>query len=215
MLAADTVLSIQGLFIPFMAGLLLSFLGSMPPGMISLTVAKRSMEKGISSALLLAGGAAFVEFFQTIIAVCLSQSYSEGQSFQAVFQWIAWLVFLVLGLYYLLVNPTNPVVKDPKEHLRLRDFGLGIWIGSLNMLAFPYWMFYGTFLQVEGYLQTSMAHFISMGIGVSLGTFFVLWIYAETAQILIQRMPQWMSWTNRGLGLIMLSLSLIQLWNLL
>src|ERR1041385_6703022 len=54
--------------IHFFLGLATSFAGSLPPGVISITVIDSAVRKSFRSSLMVAGAASFVEFFQSFIA---------------------------------------------------------------------------------------------------------------------------------------------------
>mgnify|MGYP003382638353 CR=1 FL=1 len=73
----------------FAAGFVLSLFGSLPPGLISLSVAQTAIQKGVIAALFLAAGAAGAEFFQAWAAVALTDWFMSHPGAEQIFQWAA------------------------------------------------------------------------------------------------------------------------------
>lgn len=196
--------------IPFLAGFLLSFIGSMPPGMINLTVAKAAIDKGLRRALWIGLGAALVESLQAWLALQFAATLRAWEGWQVWFQVLAVIVLGGIGLFYLLSKPRRPIARAIHPRQNLRDFGLGLWISSLNLLAFPYWVFYGTYLQGQHLLHMVPRELVAMSLGVGLGTFLLLWLYARGGQVLVNRLPAVMHWTHRAVGAVMIGLGMWQ-----
>ena len=79
-----------------LAGIILSLMGSLPPGLISLSVAQTSIARSWQAGMALALGAAFAEFFQAWVAIVLTDWFLTHN---AVIQWFNWFsipVFLPL-----------------------------------------------------------------------------------------------------------------------
>jgi len=197
---------IAQMLIPCLAGLLLSFVGSMPPGMINLTVAKAAIDRGLRRALWIGLGAALVESLQAWLALQFAATLRAWEGWQVWFQVVAVVVLGSIGLFYLLAKPQAPAAKAMRARQTLRDFGLGLWISSLNLLAFPYWVFYGTYLQGQDLLRKTPLELAAMSLGVGLGTFGLLWLYAQGGQALVNRLPTVLRWTHRAVGAVMLGL---------
>ena len=108
----------------FFAGFLLSLMGSIPPGLISLTVAQTSIARGFTAAMVLATGAAFAEFFQAWVAVLLTDWFLSHPMAERWFHWAAMPVFFVLGFHLLFLakppNPSMPVIPTTMRRQFLR-----------------------------------------------------------------------------------------------
>jgi|GEM_PF-501907 len=79
------------------AGFILSLFGSIPPGLISLSVSQASISRGLSAAMALASGAALAEFFQAWAAVVLTDWFLSHPAAAQGFHWAAVPVFFVIG----------------------------------------------------------------------------------------------------------------------
>lgn len=133
-----------------LAGFVLSLLGSLPPGLINLSVAYIAIRRSFIAAMVLGTGAAFAEYFQALVAVAL---VGVIPSFKAVFEWIAAFVFLALG-FYMLFWPKKPGKPDEIDEISLSSyFNRGVLISIFNLLAIPYWVTYCSWLQTEGWWE--------------------------------------------------------------
>ena len=62
----------------FLLGFVFSFIGSIPFGMINLTVVDTTIHKGLRAGIVLGLGAAIIEFFQAIIAVLFTHIFIDN-----------------------------------------------------------------------------------------------------------------------------------------
>lgn len=199
----------------FIAGFLLSLLGSIPPGLISLSVSQTAIARGIQAAFALAAGAAFAEFFQAWAAVALTDWFLSHPAAEKGFHWAAVPVFLILGVQLIFfakpARPDQPFVQGSL----FRQFGKGVLISAFNLLAIPYWFVYCGSLKVQGIWQEGIHFTLIFALGVSIGTFFALGLYALLSQLILQRSSDISRYANRIIGVIFLGLGAKVLWGLL
>lgn len=190
------------------AGLVLSLSGSLPPGLISLSVAQTSILRGYWSAIILGLGAAFAEFFQAWAAVAFADWFLQNPGAAKVFQIGAIPVFLGLAVYlwFFARAPRAPETDLPVAPLR--QFARGIVISVFNLLAIPYWVAYAGWLRVNSYWQEGRAHTLLFSLGVTIGTMIALTLYAWLAQELTRRSDMVARVVNRFVALIFLGLGL-------
>ncbi|MEM9987562.1 MAG: hypothetical protein AAF804_20925, partial [Bacteroidota bacterium] len=124
------------LMLLFFIGLALSYLGSMPPGLINLTVTQLAFNRGLTSAFWASVGAALVEGVQAWIAISFSSLFEAHADWQFRFRIAATLIFLALAGYLALGSKDAP---KGKEWPRSKSFLVGVSVSALNLLAFPYW----------------------------------------------------------------------------
>ena len=94
----------------FVAGFVLSLIGSLPPGLISLTVSQTSILRGLAAAMAVATGAAFAEFFQAWAAVLFADWFLGNPSAERGFQLAAVPVFGLIGLHLVFFCKTTKIV---------------------------------------------------------------------------------------------------------
>lgn len=199
-------------------GFLLSLLGSLPPGLISLSVAQTAVQRGLAAALVLGTGAAVAEFFQAWVAAEAAGWFLQHPVVEQGLRWAAVPVFLGLGCW--LVWASTPVTPPPapsakKEELGIgltRSFAQGLLLSLFNLLAIPYWLAYCAGLRStawweEGWVSTGL-----FSLGVMLGTFAALALYAWAAYRAVQHSAAVARYANRVVGMIFLGLGL---WALL
>ncbi|HAD10898.1 MAG TPA: hypothetical protein DCF33_00520 [Saprospirales bacterium] len=196
------------------AGFMLSLMGSLPPGLISLTVSQTSIQRGLAAAWAVAAGAAFAEFFQAWIAVVFTDWFLSHPVAERGFQWAALPVFLVLGIHLLFFAKSPTLKKTVVLPSLSNQFRKGILISVFNLLAIPYWFVYCGWLRMEGYWKDGTGYTLIFSIGVSLGTFAALGLYAWLGQAILKRSSSVAKYANRVIGLLFLGLGLKVLWSI-
>ncbi|TNE49417.1 MAG: hypothetical protein EP344_18210 [Bacteroidetes bacterium] len=199
----------------FFAGIALSLAGSLPPGLISLSVAQTSILRGFWSAIVLALGAAFAEFFQAWVAVAFSNWFLDYPDAARGFQMAAIPIFLGLAVYlwFFARPPRTPDAELPVAPLR--QLSRGMLISVFNLLAIPYWVAYAGWLRVNNYWKEGLSNTLLFAFGVTVGTMAALALYAWLAQELMRRSDMVARLINRFVALIFLGLGiklLVQVW---
>jgi len=200
-------------FIHFGLGYLLSLIGSLPLGMINMTVADEAINKGFRAAMIIAFGAAIIEFLQAFVALKFTYFFTDNPTVDFVIQWGVIPVFVLLGVYYLFKKTSPKNSKKTKESNS--GFLKGMMLSSLNMLAIPYWVFYGTYLGSEGLVQHGDFYIVVFALGVMMGGLTLFTAYAKLGVFLVERMDKIRFYTNRIIGILFLTLGILQLLRLL
>lgn len=186
----------------FASGLVLSMIGSLPPGVISVSVAQRAMSRGLQAAVWMSVGAAMVEFFQAFGAVVFADWFLSHPAVEQVFRWVTAPVFLVLGGYFLFskVTPTS----RSGAHSNQADFWHGAALSIFNFLAIPYWIFYCGWLKTEGWLIFNLKNSLLLSAGVFVGTTIILAGYGWLGRRIFEKSAALLGWVNIFLGLVFL-----------
>jgi len=183
-------------------GALLSFIGSLPLGMINMTVAETAMRRGMRSATRVAFGAAFIEFLQAFLVIKFTDFLLGNTTFDMAFHMLAFIVFFALTNYYLIfAKPVWPK-KQIHEQTGVKGFRRGLWISSLNVMVFPYWIFYSTYLSAQGWLQLQNLYIFLFCAGVMAGTFLLLFMYAKLGVFVFNKAKRMVRYTNQIIGVI-------------
>ncbi len=197
------------------AGFGLSLMGSLPPGLISLTVSQTAIQRSATAAWAMAAGAAVAEFFQAWIAVVFADWFLSHPVAERGFQWAAMPVFFILGIH-LLFFAKAPSLKKPVVMSSLRNhFGKGLLLSVFNLLAIPYWFVYVGWLRVEGWWKDGASNTLIFSLGVTLGTLVALGLYVWLGQIILKRSSSMAQYANRTIGLIFMALGCKVLWDLM
>ncbi len=192
----------------FIAGLALSLGGSFPPGLISLSVAQASILRGFWSAILMATGAAFAEFFQAWVAVIFSNWFMSHPMAARIFQMMAIPVFLGLAVHLWFFAKPPRSVEEELPVAPLRQFLRGIVISVFNLLAIPYWVTYTGWLRLNGWWREGNSYTFLFASGVFTGTMLALVLYSWLAREMTKRSDVVAKVANRFVALIFLGLGL-------
>lgn len=197
----------------FLLGFVFSFIGSIPFGMINLTVVDTTIHKGLRAGIVLGIGAAIVEFFQAIIAVLFTHVFIDNPQISQIIHWVAIPIFFGLAIYHFLQSGKETQHKSSEKSLS--PFYKGLFISSLNMLAVPYWVFYATYFTSVGWLSSTKGLLLVFCVGISVGAFSLFVVFAKLSSLVVQRMSKISSVTNQVLAVIFLGLGIFQLGKML
>ncbi len=193
----------------FLLGFVFSFIGSIPFGMINLTVVDTTIHKGLRAGIVLGLGAAIIEFFQAIIAVLFTQVFIDYPQIEEVIHWLAIPIFLGLAVYHYLQSKKESNHKSSEKSLP--PFYKGLFISSLNMLAIPYWVFYATYFGSIGWLSSEKSLLLIFCVGITAGAFSLFVVFAKLSSLVVKRMAKISSITNQVLAAIFLGFGVYQL----
>lgn len=192
----------------------LSFVGMLPPGMLTMKVIDTSFKQGIKAGLLFGLGAAFVEFFQSLLAIRFSvviATYLEGN---VIVQWVFIALLIMLGIGALLAKPKKKNFDAATEKAH-SAFINGMLLSMLNVIVYVFWMGVGAKFMQDGILENTLPMLTTFSFGVFAGSFSVYAIYAKLGHFILNRFEQVAKNINRILAIVFFTLALIQLFKLL
>lgn len=193
----------------FFSAFILSALGSVPPGLITLSIVQRTITSGKKAGLLVALGASLPEFIYAYVALVSLHFFQDNFRIEQSIQGFAIIVFLALGAYYLLKKSKPPTLqqeKKTKQHNLIR----GLLAGTLNILIIPFWIFIATWLASYGFEFSSPFITVVFCLGAALGALLVFWLYAILGHFLLSRLGDVVRYSNKVIGLIFFLLGIYQ-----
>jgi len=199
-----------------LVGFVLSAIGSVPIGLITLTIMERTVHHGSWSGVAVAMGATVAEFVYTFIALkFLTYFMAEVQVDQGI-RIASFIIFITLGLFFFL-RSLKPRKKRllPQVDGQHWDFFRGVVIGFMNMLIIPYWIVIGTMLESKMMSFSYNYLILFFSTGAALGAFAVFLCYIKLVKLVMARMEKAIIYTDRIVGTLFFTLSLIQLYNLM
>jgi threonine/homoserine/homoserine lactone efflux protein len=198
----------MNLLILFIIGIVLSAGGALPVGLINLSVAKRTINRGAKSGLMVALGASIIELLYTFIAVYFVDFLVRNEIISQFIQIAAFCIFLCLGIYYMLKKTKE--VEQPIRKSKARDFVLGIGISSMNMLIIPYWMFLSFWLKSNGFEFSGFNSILILSLGSTLGAFLVFILYIKLGSLIVNKLHMVTVYSNKFLGILFFGLAIFQ-----
>ena len=196
----------------FIAGFIVSFLGTLPIGVLNVTIMEVSLKKGMQSAIYFAMACALVELFYSYISVQLTRSIADFPALGTITESVASITLFVMGIFYIR-KQQNSVVSKQKS---VSSFYLGTLLSVLNVVAFPFWILYTSLLQAKGIVGISQ-HSLVIGYvsGISLGTIAGLLPFAYASRFLTGLVALHRHRLDKVIGFIFFFLSFCQFVSLL
>ena len=193
----------------FLFGMIFMSIGSSAPGLINLSVAERTIKRGLKAGIVAALGAATIEFIYTFIAIFFIDVIIKNAVIGKSIKWIAIGVFLGLGIFYLLRK--RSAVKSYDEYPNSKDYGYGLLIAGMNMLIIPTWIFLGLWLRSNGYDFRNMIDILAISMGAATGAFITFFGYAHLGKYIVNRIENVTKYSNKALGIFFIFLAAFQL----
>jgi len=164
----------------FLAGLIFSFLGSIPPGTMNLAILQLGMEQKIKIALRFSLAVAIIEYPYAWIAVAFENWLTSSPVIVENFQLITAIVMTVIGVFtvWSARKPSALYVKFNES-----GFRRGLVLSVLNPMAIPFWIGITAYLKAQNWIDlstTSLLH--SYLFGTSIGVFLLLILFTFLAQ---------------------------------
>jgi threonine/homoserine/homoserine lactone efflux protein len=171
--------------IAFLVAFIFSFIGSIPPGTLNLSIIQLGLEHRINVAWRFAIACTIIEIPYAWIAIEFENLIFDSPVVTDYFQLITGAVMIVLGTLNLIMAN-----KPSQLYQRFSDSGFrrGLILGILNPMALPFWIAMTAYLESNEWitLSTTIDKF-SYLMGVWLGAFVLLMILAFTAKKVVSQ----------------------------
>ena len=164
----------------FLIGLVVSFIGSIPPGTLNILVLQLGLENKIKTALRFALAVALVEYPYAWIAVEFEQWIMSSPLVLQNFQLTGATVMTTIGAFSLWSarKPSDFSVKFQQS-----GFRRGLVLSILNPQAIPFWIALTAYLKIEGWIVLDTPFRLhSYVFGTSVGVMILLSILALMAR---------------------------------
>jgi threonine/homoserine/homoserine lactone efflux protein len=195
-------------------GFTATIIGALPPGASNLAVIKTTMQENIYQSLKISYGAGIGEVLLAFIA------FSSGMVVQEFFAMHIWLQFLIagiLGIAGIYFIKTKQIEKRDKRKYSSK-YVTGFALSVINPPVLIYWVLIFSVLRSSfgiG-LESYSLGFILFFLGVFLGKVVTLYGYGKLGTRIQKKKPNTNSASlNRMIGVVLLSLSLLQTAKLL
>jgi len=167
----------------FLFAIVFSFLGSIPPGTLNLTVIQLGIEKKMKIAWRFAIAAALIEYPYAWIAVAFEGWLKSSPVILGNFKLISAAVLILLGGLNIW-SSQRPTVFTRK--FQESGFRRGVILSILNPLAMPFWIAITAYLNVQGWINLSTnGQLHSYLAGISIGAFILLILAAYLSKKMV------------------------------
>jgi threonine/homoserine/homoserine lactone efflux protein len=197
----------------FLIGFVVSYLFSLPPGMISLNVLQTTIQKGLLSAFWLALAAVLIESVQAFVGVKFSEWINQHENLKLGLEMFVIPVFLALGIGNVVIGIKTIRNKDkaslqPKK--TIGSFWKGLIVSALNPVAIPFWVVWATGISEKNLLVMETSHILVFVFGTTLGTLACLMTYAVLSAVIAKRIHAVKIWMNIIIGVLFIGLAIAQ-----
>jgi threonine/homoserine/homoserine lactone efflux protein len=156
----------------FFAGMLVSFIGSLPLGTLNIAAMQISISDGVTAAMFFSLGSLTAEIIYVRMSL-VAMDWVRKQD--RILKMLDWLTFVVVGLlavsnFYAATQPE--VEKNIILSSSLPKPLLGFIMSAINPVQIPFWFGWSTVLFAKKILVPNAGHYNVYIFGIGLGTFF-------------------------------------------
>ena len=200
----------------FIITFIISFLGSIHPGPLNLSVIQITLRKNMTLGLLMAFGGIIPEIIYGYLAV---EGVMIFEKYPLIFQIMKWAVvpiLLIMGYLELTKKKKNKTINDYAfEEItseKLKTITKGFFLSLFNPQLLPFWIVILVNYQNYNLLKISnLSDKIWFILGTSLGAFTLNYVYARIASVKREQIfgllnenkfEQIFGWTFMGMGIL-------------
>ena len=204
----------------FFAGLLISFLGTLPLGTLNVLAAKLAVTVGIGPAIWFSLGALLAEMCYVRLSLVAMDWIRRKKKWFRSLQWTTVIILLALaiGSFLSASHPSRNggyIIGLGFHSSPVYCFLLGLSLSALNPVQIPFWFGWSTVLFSKNILHPREDHYYTYIAGIGLGTFTGNSVFIFGGRLLLSSM-----WVHQGLidaiiGSVFAITALIQLFKLL
>jgi threonine/homoserine/homoserine lactone efflux protein len=162
----------------FFLGLIIAFVGVIPPGLLNITAAKISLKEGYSRGIMFSIGVCVIVLVQTYVAAIFARYLSNHPDVIDILQRVALVIFILITIYFL-VFAKKQSKPDAVENIKSKHSRLffGMFLSSLNVFPIPYQAYMTITLASFGWLTFDITSIAAYVAGSAMGTFVMLYVY--------------------------------------
>lgn len=200
----------------FLWGFLVSFLGQLPLGTMSITSTQIAVQENFKNAWKYSIGVAIVEVFYLRLTLSGVDWIMQHKLFFEILNWLTVAVFLILGILSFIT--ARKQTKEKKALLldnKIDRFFLGISMSALNPAQIPFWFLWSSILLNNGTLHSDFTEFNYFTVGSGTGTIAGLALYMYGGNWLVTKMNTSNKTLNIVMGIIFIIAALAQLYRMI
>ena len=203
------------LFILFM-GWLVSFLGQLPLGSMSLTATQIYVQEGANSAWQYAFGVTIVEMIYLRVSLFGMDWIFMHKTFFAFIGWLTVVFFLALGIIsFITAYKQSAAKKGLLIDNNLNRFLLGLSLSALNPAQIPFWILWSSYMLDLRILHSNTTEYNLFTFGAGVGTLLGLVVYMYGGNYLVTKMNMSNKTLNKVMGIIFFIAGIAQLWRMI
>ena len=177
------------LVIIFFAGLLISFLGTLPLSALNVTAMTISVEEKPTRATRFAFGVSIVEIIYVRVSLSGITWVIAHQAIFDALQWVTVVVFATLaGAGFVMAWKNKAGGKNVLLKNSMNRFWLGVTMSAMNPVQIPFWFIWSTYLISVNLLRPESTWYNFYTIGIGAGTLTGLSVYIYGGRWVISKL---------------------------
>jgi len=158
----------------FLVAFIISYLGSIPPGIVNVSVMQMAVKDHKRAAIFFSLSASLVEFMYAGLTVKFQLFIQESTVLEHYFHVITAAALITVGFFSMQSKVRSQDVHSKDIALGREGFTKGVAIGFLNPMTIPFWLMVTVYIQNHNLIPlTGMNYWAYLG-GLSTGTFVLL-----------------------------------------
>lgn len=202
-------------FLLFLIAFLISAAGTLPPGLITLTITQTAIKEGRAAGLQSSFGATIPEFLYTYLALIGADFLLRNANISYYIQVVSAVLFFGLGLWFWLTAPKALKTTNDGPLPSKRFFQRGLVAGFFNFLIIPFWLFIIVWLRANGYVIAGQVNFLLFSVAGALGAFCAFLLYLAIGAFILRKFQTVEKHLNKLIGSIFLLLFAYQVWEVI
>ncbi|MGV3528382.1 MAG: LysE family translocator [Flavisolibacter sp.] len=199
----------------FFAGMIVSFLGSLPMGTLNVAAMQIAITEGVPPALLFAVGMLLVEMVYVRISLVAMDWVRRQKTLLKILDWLTVAIVLALAAssFYAALHPQ--VSKNVILSSTLNKFLLGVIMCAVNPVQIPFWFGWSTVLFTKKILLPQTRFYNLFIIGIGIGTFLGTMVFIYAGKLVsgtIQNNQSLLNWIIGGIFLLTALLHTIKIF---
>lgn len=193
----------------FLIAFLFSFLGTIPPGTLNLSIIQLGLNRQIDAAWRMSFAAAMIEYPYAWIAVEFQDFITQSINVTHNFHLISGVVMILLGCFNLW---TSSKPSRFSQRFEASGFRKGIFLSILNPMAIPFWMAMTAYLKSYRWIDLSDKMEVhAYLLGVCTGTIVLFMLLAFLARSVVSYFKT-NSFLQKTPGIVLVLLGLYAFW---
>jgi threonine/homoserine/homoserine lactone efflux protein len=170
----------------FYWGMLISFLGSLPPGIMNIAATQIAGRQGTMAGLVYASGSMLAEVIIVRIALSGLTWLTTKQKLFQVLEWMTAVLLIVFSITCFVVAGSMQDFTGILPKLVLPPFITGVVISAVNPLHIPFWLGWSTVLINKGILLPDAKRSNIYIAGIGIGTIAGFMVFIAGGQYLLK-----------------------------
>jgi threonine/homoserine/homoserine lactone efflux protein len=199
----------------FFWGMMISFLGTLPPGALNITATQITAGQGRQAAIIFALGSSLAEAIIVRLALTgMNKIIAKPRLFQLL-EWITAGLLLAMTIGCFMAATKMGGIATIFPDYQFPPFTTGILMTVVNPLHIPFWLGWTSVLISKQILTTKPAHFNWFITGTAAGTFCGFLTFIYTGQLLIRSFESNQFIICLFIGLILMVVSMLHIRRIL